>query len=425
MSALRDDPRVRDESGEARVPFEHPPAESWLSRYEPVVGAGTLRALEALARKLRGHRIVMVNTTKTGGGVAEILHRVVVILNELGVPTTWEVMEGDDRFFGVTKRMHNALHGHVEPLTDEDKEIYHERTRIEAERLALDGDLIFIHDPQPAALIQHRRKKGQHWVWRCHIDLSRRDPAYWDFLQPFVSEYDAAVFSHIAFVPPLTIPTYLVPPSIDPFANKNRDLSEHEIEGVLERLALTAAPGWITQISRFDRIKDPVGVIDAFSLVRNRRTQARLLLAGGGADDDPEGAEVLAEVRSRAATVPGVTVLELPPGSDLEINALQRASTVVLQKSLREGFALTVSEALWKRRAVVASAVGGIPLQVIHEQTGLLIHSIEGTALQTIRLLDNPELRRSLGDEGRQHVRDNFLHTREVRDYLAVFASLV
>jgi len=424
VSAVREPGALRDP--DARVPFEHPPAEPWLSRYETIVGAGTLRALEALARKLRGHRIVMVNTTKTGGGVAEILHRVVVILNELGVPTTWEVMEGDERFFGVTKRMHNALHGHVEPLTEEDKEIYHERTRLEAERLALDGDLIFIHDPQPAALIQHRRKPGQRWVWRCHIDLSRRDAAYWDFLQPFVSEYDAAVFSHIAFVPPqLTLPTYLVPPSIDPFANKNRDLSEHEIEGVLERLGLTAAPGWITQISRFDRIKDPVGVIEAYRLVRNRRNQARLLLAGGGASDDPEGAEVLAEVRSRAATVPGVTVLELPPGSDLEINALQRASTVVLQKSLREGFALTVSEALWKRRAVVASAVGGIPLQVIHEQTGLLVHSIEGTAFQTIRLIDNPDLRRSLGDEGRQHVRDNFLHTREVRDYLAVFASLV
>jgi trehalose synthase len=417
MSALREEA--------ARVPYEHPPAEQWLSRYEPILGAGTLRALEALARRLRGHRIVMVNTTKTGGGVAEILHRVVVILNELGVPTTWEVMEGDERFFGVTKRMHNALHGHVEPLTDEDREIYHERTRIEAGRLALDGDLIFIHDPQPAALIQHRRQPGQRWVWRCHIDLSRRDAAYWEFLHPFVNLYDASVFSHIAFVPPLAIPAYLVPPSIDPFATKNRDLSEHEIEGVLERLSLTAGPGWITQVSRFDRIKDPVGVIEAYRLVRNRRPQARLLLAGGGADDDPEGAEVLAEVRGRAASVPGVTVLELPPGSDLEINALQRASTVVLQKSLREGFALTVSEALWKRRAVVASAVGGIPLQIIHEQTGLLVHSIEGTALQSIRLLDNPELRRSLGEEGRQHVRDNFLHTREVRDYLAVFASLV
>jgi len=409
----------------ARIPYEHPPAEQWLSRYEPVVGAGTLRALEALARRLKGHRIVMVNTTKTGGGVAEILHRVVVILNELGVPTTWEVMEGDDRFFGVTKRMHNALHGHVEPLTDQDREIYHERTRIEAQRLALDGDLIFIHDPQPAALIEHRRKPGQRWVWRCHIDLSRRDPAYWDFLHPFVAKYDASIFSHIAFVPPLTIPAYLVPPSIDPFATKNRDLSEHEVEGVLERLNLSAGPGWITQISRFDRIKDPVGVIDAYRLVRDRRPNARLLLAGGGASDDPEGAEVLAEVRERSKGVAGVTILELPPGSDLEINALQRASTIVLQKSLREGFALTVSEALWKRRAVVASAVGGIPLQVLHEQTGLLVHSIEGTAFQTIRVLDNPELRRSLGDEGRQHVRDNFLHTREVKDYLAVFASLV
>jgi len=409
----------------ARVPYEHPPSETWLSRYEPVVGAGTLRALEALARKLRGHRIVMVNTTKTGGGVAEILHRVVVILNELGVSTSWEVMEGDDRFFGVTKRMHNALHGHVEPLTDQDREIYNERTRLEADRLALDGDLIFIHDPQPAALIEHRRKPGQKWVWRCHIDLSRRDAAYWDFLQPFVARYDAAIFSHIAFVPPITIPTYLVAPSIDPFATKNRDLSEHEIEGVLERLDLTAGPGWITQVSRFDRIKDPIGVIEAYRLVRARRPNARLLLAGGGASDDPEGAEVLAEVRSRASAAPGVTVLELPPGSDLEINAIQRASSVVLQKSLREGFALTVSEALWKRRAVVASAVGGIPLQVLHEQTGMLVHSIEGTAFQTIRLLDNPDLRRSLGEEGRQHVRDNFLHTREVRDYLAVFASLV
>ena len=199
MSAVRDTT--------ARVPFEHPPTEQWLSRYETVVGAGTLRALEALARKLRGHRIVMVNTTKTGGGVAEILHRVVVILNELGVPTSWEVMEGDDRFFGVTKRMHNALHGHVEPLTEQDREIYHERTRIEADRLALDGDLIFIHDPQPAALIEHRRRPGQKWVWRCHIYLSRRDPAYWEFLQPYVAQNDASILSHIAFVPPITIPS--------------------------------------------------------------------------------------------------------------------------------------------------------------------------------------------------------------------------
>jgi trehalose synthase len=400
-----------------------PPPGGWLARYESVVGAPTLRALEALARKLQGHRIVMVNTTKTGGGVAEILHRVVTILNELGVPTTWEVMEGDDRFFGVTKRMHNALHGQVQPLTEADREVYRERTRIEAGRLALDGDLILIHDPQPAALIEHRRQRGQRWVWRCHIDLSRRDADYWEFLRPHVEHYDAAIFSHVDFVPPLQVPAVLVPPSIDPFAEKNREMKESEIEEIWARYDLEPGRAWVTQISRFDRIKDPVGVIEAFRLVRARR-KAALLLAGGGASDDPEGAEVLAEVRKRAEGVKDVVVLELPSGSDREINALQRGSTVVMQKSLREGFALTVSEALWKRRAVVASAVGGIPLQVLDERTGLLVRSIEGAAFQTIRFLDNPTLRRELGAEGRVHVRDNFLHTREVRDYLAVFAGI-
>ena len=401
-----------------------PEMNGWLHRYERVVGPDTLRALEAIARRLKGHRIVMVNTTKTGGGVAEILHRLVVILNELGVPTTWEVMEGDDRFFGVTKKIHNALHGHSETLTAEDREIYMERTRREAKRLELDGDLILIHDPQPAGLIALRRAPGQRWVWRCHIDLSSRDPDHWEFLRPSVCQYDASIFSAIEFVPPLPIPTYLVPPSIDPFSAKNRDMEQDEVSSIMERLDLPRRGPWVTQISRFDRIKDPIGVIEAFRMVRARR-RARLLLAGGGASDDPEGAQVLAEVREGAAKVKDVTVLELPPGSDVEINALQRASTVVMQKSLREGFALTVSEALWKRRAVVASAVGGIPLQVLHERTGLLSRSIEGAALQTIRLLDNSDLRHELGTEGHAHVRDNFLHTREVRDYLAVFTSLL
>lgn len=401
-----------------------PVMNGWLHHYERVVGPDTLRALEAIARRLKGHRIVMVNTTKTGGGVAEILHRLVVILNELGVPTTWEIMEGDDRFFGVTKKIHNALHGHSETLTAEDREIYMERTRREAKRLELDGDLILIHDPQPAGLIALRRAPGQRWVWRCHIDLSSRDPDHWEFLRPSVCQYDASIFSAIEFVPPLPIPTYLVPPSIDPFSAKNREMEQEEVSSIMERLDLPRRGPWVTQISRFDRIKDPIGVIEAFRMVRARR-RARLLLAGGGASDDPEGAQVLAEVRERAEKVKDVTVLELPPGSDVEINALQRASTVVMQKSLREGFALTVSEALWKRRAVVASAVGGIPLQVLHERTGLLARSIEGAALQTIRLLDNSDLRHELGAEGHAHVRDNFLHTREVRDYLAVFTSLL
>lgn len=396
----------------------------WLARYADLVGSDTLHALESLARRLRGHRIVMVNTTRTGGGVAEILHRMVVILEELGVPTSWELMEGDERFFGVTKKIHNALHGRAEPLTEADRDVYLERTRAEAGRLKLDGDLILIHDPQPAALIAHRKLPGQRWVWRCHIDLSRRDPDHWEFLSPWVSRYDAAIFSAIEFVPPLEIPTYLVAPSIDPFSAKNREMEPEEVDSVWERLGLRQRGPWVTQISRFDRIKDPLGVIEAFRMVRARRP-ARLLLAGGGASDDPEGVEVLAQVIERAGQAKDVAVLELPPGSDLEINALQRGSTVVMQKSLREGFALTVSEALWKRRAVVASAVGGIPLQVLDGQTGLLARSVEGAAFQTVRLLDNPVLRRELGAEGRAHVRGNFLHTREVRDYLAVFASLV
>ena len=397
--------------------------ESVLDQYSRVVGPDAIRSLELLAKRLKGRSIVMVNTTKTGGGVAEILHRVVGILNALGVPTTWEVMEGDTPFFTVTKKMHNALHGHVAPLTAEDRDVYRERNRLEARRLALDGDLILIHDPQPAALIDHCRREGQTWVWRCHIDLSRRDPDYWEFLEPWVAKYDATIFSAIEFVPPLPNPVYLVPPSIDPFSEKNREMRLEEAEEILDRYGLATRPPLVTQISRFDRIKDPIGVIEAFSLVRKKRS-AKLVLAGGGADDDPEGAEVLAEVRERAKGVPDVVILELPPGSDREINALQRASTVVLQKSLREGFALTVSEALWKRRAVVASAVGGIPLQVLHEHTGLLVRSIEGTAFQTVRLLDNAAFRQELGSEGRSHVRDHFLHTREVRDYLATFASI-
>ena len=397
---------------------------SLLDRYSRLVGPDAIRTLEALARRLHGRSVVMVNTTKTGGGVAEILHRVVVILNELGVPTRWEVMEGELPFFNVTKKMHNSLHGHGTPLTAEDRDVYREQNRLEARRLRLDDDIVLIHDPQPAALIDHCRRPGQHWVWRCHIDLSRRDPDHWDFIAPWVAAYDAAIFSAIEFVPPLPNPVYLVPPSIDPFSEKNRDMRLEEAEAILARFGLASRPPLVTQVSRFDRIKDPLGVIEAFTLIRKRRT-AQLLLAGGGASDDPEGVEVLAEVRERAASLKDVTILELPPMSDLEINAIQRASSVVIQKSLREGFALTVSEALWKRRAVVASAVGGIPLQVLHERTGLLVRSIEGTAFQSVRLLDNPILRQELGAEGRSHVRDNFLHTREVRDYLAVFASLL
>ena len=397
---------------------------SLVEGYRSIVGDGPIRVLEALAQRLKGHRVAMVNSTATGGGVAEILHRLVRLMNELGVPTTWEVMPGDMRFYGITKAIHNGLHGWPVTISEDDRAYYMEMNRQAARALALDADLVLIHDPQPAALAELRRRPGQQWVWRCHIDLSNADPRVWDLVAPRVSHYDAAIFSHVSFVPSLPVPAYLAPPSIDPLSDKNRELEEEEIEALLEPFNLPTSRPLVTQVSRFDRIKDPVGVVEMFRLVR-RRTEGHLVLAGGSADDDPEGAEVLAAVRERVGRDRDVSVLLLPPDAHLVINALQRRSAVVVQKSLREGFALTVSEALWKRRAVVASAVGGIPLQVLHERTGLLARSVEGCAYQVTRFLRSGELRRRLGREGREHVRDNFLHPREARDYLALFASLI
>ena len=224
-----------------------------LDGYRAAVGDGPLRSLAALACRLRGHRVVMVNSTATGGGVAEILHRLVRLMNELGVPTTWEIMPGDARFYGITKTIHNTLHGWPGALTDDDRDYFHEVNRRAARTLALDGDLVLIHDPQPAGLVINRRQPGQHWVWRCHIDLSRAQPDVWGFLSPIVSGYDAAVFSHVSFVPPLDLPAYLVPPSIDPLADKNRELTAEEQEALLSPLDLPARRPWVTQISRLRR----------------------------------------------------------------------------------------------------------------------------------------------------------------------------
>lgn len=394
-----------------------------LQRFHEVAGPDAMVALERLAAQLKSHRLVMVNSTATGGGVAEILRRLVTLLQMLGVETRWEIMPGDDAFFRITKNIHNALHGAAVELTAADWEHFDAVTERAARNLSLDGDLVLIHDPQPIGLIRHLRRPRQRWVWRCHIDLSVANRRVWDRLALDLPQYDAAIFSHQAFVPPLDIPAFLVPPSIDPFSDKNRVLEPDEVRAHLEPLGLPRRVPLVTQVSRFDRLKDPLGVLEAFALVRQQE-DAHLVLAGGSADDDPEGREVLAEVRERAGSRDDVSLLDLPPDAHLTINALQRASTLVIQKSVREGFGLTVSEALWKQRAVVAGAVGGIPLQVLHDRTGMLVRSIPGCALQMTRLLRSPELRRRLGRNGREHVRHNFLLPREARDYLAVFAWL-
>ena len=394
-----------------------------LDDYAELLGAGEIEELRALAKPLQGRTIEMVNSTAVGGGVAEILTRLVPLAEELDLKIKWDVMTGGQDFFDVTKAFHNALHGAPYHASPRDFEIFLAYNRRNCGTLPLDSEFVVIHDPQPAGLIDARPPRTNHWVWRCHIDLSHPNRTVWDFLEKFVSRYDGAMFSSPEFSRQLPIPQYLFYPAIDPLSEKNRPLELEFISQVLARYQIDPHRVILTQISRFDRLKDPVGVIRAYRIVK-RYFDCQLVLAGGSASDDPEGAVVLKEVLREAQNDPDIKVLELPAWAPLEVNALQRASTVVIQKSLREGFGLTVSEALWKKKPVVASAVGGIPIQIIHKHTGLLSHSIEGTAYQIRFLLSHPEIAAKLGEHGHQHVKENFLITQKLKRYLTLFLTL-
>lgn len=391
-----------------------------LDDYTPILGSGEVRELRALASRLKGRSIQMVNSTSVGGGVAEMLTRIVPLIEELELAIRWDLITGGDDFFAITKAFHNALHGAPYDLPDQSFKTFLAYTEQNRTRLHFDADFTVIHDPQPAALIQSRQSGKGHWIWRCHIDLSQPNDRVWRFLEPFVNRYDASIFSSPSFARQLPISQYLFYPSIDPLSEKNRELEPGFIASVLERFQIDARRPILTQVSRFDRLKDPIGVVRAYQIVK-RYFDCQLVLAGGGAADDPEGEAVLAEVREAAGKDPDIFILDLPPWSAAEINALQQASTIIIQKSLREGFGLTVTEGLWKRKPVVASAVGGIPTQVIHKHTGLLAHSVEGTAYQIRFLLSNPGIARKLGEQGHEHVRENFLITSNVRRYLTLF----
>lgn len=394
-----------------------------LKEYEKYVGADVLYELELYAAKLKGVSIQNINSTAVGGGVAEILNRMIPLLHQLGVNASWDVIKGGERFFEVTKKMHNALHGKAEIFTKEETDLYLETNEMNANVLDNDADIYFIHDPQPCALIRNKKKKDS-WIWRCHIDFSNPDLFTWDYLKQFIEQYDVGIFSAPSFARNLKIPQVLISPSIDPLSNKNKELPQETIDSVLEKFNIDKKRPIVTQISRFDYLKDPVGVVKVFRQVK-KYIDCQLVLAGGGATDDPEGSQVLAEVQAIAENDPDIFLLLLPPASDIEINALQRASTVVLQKSLREGFGLTVAEALWKSKPVIAGAVGGIPLQISHKYSGLLTHTIDGTAFALKQLLQNPEYAKKLGENGRELIRKNFLITRHLRDYLLLFLSLL
>jgi len=397
-----------------------------LASYERVVGSQAISQLRQLADDLRGARVVHVNSTRTGGGVAEILDWLIPLMNDLGLCASWEVIEGNPEFYQVTKAFHNALQGNAEVLTRRMLDIYHSTLEKNAERLRPlleEAEFVFIHDPQPAGLFDLCPNRQGIWIWRCHIDASHPNRKFWHHLRSLVQNYHASIFSMPEFAQALPHPQFIIAPSIDPLSDKNCDLETREIQRTLDRLGVPDDLPILTQVSRFDRFKDPVGVIEAFRML-SEAVRARLVLAGGGASDDPEGAAVLQEVRDTANGDERIHILELPPDAHRAINALQRASTLVIQKSTKEGFGLTVTEALWKGKPVIGGNVGGIRIQVHNHHTGFLVNTPEGAALRIQELLRNPERTAVMGQAARSFVRENFLLNRHLREYLTLMLGI-
>jgi len=399
-----------------------------LDTYAQVVGEDVVDHLRQLAEPLHGMKMVHVNSTRVGGGVAEILTKLVPLTRELGIDARWEVISGDEEFYQCTKGMHNALQGNPVSIPEPLLRSYEQTNAQNAEQLrgALqDADFAIIHDPQPAALLGHFPERKGKWVWRCHIDASHPYRPVWKYLRKLVAPYDASIFSLAAFAQVLPHPEYIIPPSIDPLSEKNMNLDAHQIDAVYDSFELARDRPLVVQVSRFDRFKDPLGVIAAYRLAKKFVPALQLVLAGGGASDDPEGQVVLDEVRGAAAEDPDIHVLSLPPDAHLTINALQRAADIVIQKSTREGFGLTVTEAMWKGKPVIGGDTGGIRLQVINYHTGFLVSTPEGAALRLRYLLHQRDKITEMGDKAREFVRENFLLTRQLREYLTLMVGLL
>lgn len=392
-----------------------------IEEYIHIVGQPIIDDLKLIAEKLRGKSVKHINSTSVGGGVAEILNKMVPLMLCLNVDVKWDVIKGGQKYFDVTKKFHNALHGKHENVTEDDFDVFMKTSCENMEAITDYGDIVFVHDPQPIAIVS--KKSGNKWIWRCHIDVSDPDKKVWKFLMNFIPKYDAVVFSAPGFSKRnFPLRQFLIAPSIDPLSDKNKELPPEVIDSVLMKYGILKDKPIITQISRFDRLKDPVGVIEAYLKVK-KYIDCRLILAGGTAADDPEGIKVFEEVKEKAAKDKDIHILLLSH-NDIEVNALQRASTIIIQKSLKEGFGLTVAEALWKSKPVVASNVGGIPLQITHKHSGLLCHSVDGAAFAIKQFLNSPEYAKKLGENGREHIKNNYLITRHLKDYLLLSLSL-
>ncbi|HID87812.1 MAG TPA: glycosyltransferase [Anaerolineae bacterium] len=399
-----------------------------LADYRPIVGEEVIVSIRELAADLQGARVLHVNATAYGGGVAEILSSLVPLMRDVGLDAQWQVIAGADEFFSVTKAFHNGLQGAEIPLTAEMKAIYDRYNERNAAAFEGDHDFIVVHDPQPAALLHfHGPEGGGHWIWRCHIDTSTPNPAFWEFLTPYLNLYEAGIFTMEKYVGPgLDFPHLaIIPPTIDPLSPKNAPMPLERAREIVASFGPNPEQPLITQVSRFDPWKDPLGVIDAYRLVKREIPQVQLALVGSMASDDPEGWHYLDRTIRHAGEDFDIHILHNFHGvGALEVGAFQTASDVIVQKSIREGFGLVVTEALWKGKPVVGGRAGGIPLQVLDGETGFLVGDVEECAQRALYLLRNPEKARAMGTRGREHVRGNFLITRHLRDYLQLFRDL-
>lgn len=398
-----------------------------LNRYLPIIGQEEIDQIRQEASALKGARILQINATPYGGGVSELLRSLVPLECDLGLKVDWRVIAGDAAFFQITKQMHNALQGGNVPLTREDQERYLGDSARNAHLMESDYDLIVVHDPQPAALRYFKKEGPAKWVWRCHIDTSRPNRAVWEFLRPFLKPYDAHIFTLAEFIPPdlhsKKIET--IRPAIDPLSPKNMALPLEVCRGLLNWIGIPEGPPLITQVSRFDPWKDPLGVIAAYYLVKKEIQEAHLALVGSMALDDPEGWEMYAQIMEYDRNDPNLHLFTNLTGvGDMQVNSFQRLSNVIVQKSIREGFGLVISEALWKETPVVAGRAGGIPIQM-KAGGGFLVSSTEETAEKIVTLLKNPALAKEEGKKGKEHVRKNFLITRLLKEEIALFRALL
>ena len=397
-----------------------------LADYTHICGRELIEEIKSLAEPLKGRRVVHVSATAFGGGVSEILYTLVPLMRDVGLDCEWQVIYGREEFFNATKLMHNALQGNPQDLDEEQWRTWEQYNEMNARELADGWDVCLIHDPQPAGLFKLVPEKAAGWVWRCHIDLSTPNPSTIERLLPFIADYPQSLFHMQGYVPAgMQGNVNIVPPAIDPLMPKNMALSPEDASYVCEQFGIDVDRPLICQVSRFDPWKDPLGVIDAYRIVKQQLPDVQLALVGSMASDDPEGWDFFNATIAHAAGDPDVHILNnFNNVGAIEVNAFQSHADLVVQKSTREGFGLTVSEAIWKARPFIGGNVGGIPLQVEDEVTGFLVETVEQCATRALELLADPGLGKSLGRRGKEHVRQHFLTPRYLRDYLRIFTSL-